>query len=609
MFLSDILEIFSRNKLFNIILLFISSIILGIISLYFASITVGNELFQSYFKTPIIPILNILPCIWLVFLFWFITRRAAVSFAISSLIVFGLSIANFFKLQFRNDAVLFGDLFLIKEATNMSERYKLYITPAMVIALVVIIVIIVLLSFLAHSEVPVTARVIGVISCLVLIIPLKIVYLDDNIYDEKTNNTEYINEWISTEVYISKGFVYPFIHSIKESIKSPPDNYDADKASALISQYEDANIPENEKVDIIGIMLEAYADFSVYDQIEFENDPYEFYHELETESISGNLYTNIFAGGTIDSEHGFVTGYCDQGSFRAKTNSYPWYFRSQGYTVTGSHPSYDWFYNRVNINENLGYESYNFISNYYNQFTDGTTAMDRILMPEIINLHEKHKQESDSPYFSFSVSYQGHGPYGTDQNYYGTDYVKSGIYSEQTENILNNYFGSIADTNVHLEELVNHYKESDDPVILVLFGDHKPWLGDNSSVYTELGIDLNYTDTEGEGFKNYYATRYLIWANDAAKEALDNDFIGHGPDIGPYFLMNLLFRECGWKGPAYMQAIDEVSQQVPVISVSGLYMQDGVLTDELTKENQQLVDNYKFMEYYEQNNFHYNNLK
>ena len=57
--------------------------------------------------------------------------------------------------------------------------------------------------------------------------------------------------------------------------------------------------------------------------------------------------------------------YSDLGSFRSPTNSYAWYFRDQGYYATGSHSCYAWFYNRENINANLGLEDYKFVENYY----------------------------------------------------------------------------------------------------------------------------------------------------------------------------------------------------------------------------------------------------
>lgn len=608
MFLYDIIKKLSENKVINFIQLIIASIILGITSLYFAAEFLGMEIFESYFENNLIVFLNILPCVLLTLILWFITSRAAISFTLSSILVMGLTLSSWFKLQFRNDPVMFIDIFLIKEATNMSKKYKLFVTKEMIIALVVIIAVILFLSFFARGRLGFQSRIVGLVILFLSLVPLKFLYMNDNIYLKETKNIEHINEWSSTEVYISKGFVYPFIYSIKTSIQKPPPEYNAKDAENMINIYKDADIPQNKKVDIVGIMLEAYADFSIYDNIKFETDPYEYYHKLEKESISGNLYTNIFAGGTINTERAFLTGYCNQGSFRAKTNSYPWYFKEQGYTVTGSHPSYDWFYNRANINENLGFDDYKFMSNYYKKFTDKEVAMDNILMSEIYNLHKEHKEKSNKPYFSFNVSYQGHGPYGSEKNYYANRFVKSGIFSSETENILNNYFGSIYDTNQHLEKLVNNYKKSKDPVILVLFGDHKPWLGDNSSVYEEVGISLNYMSSD-EGFKNYYGTRYLIWANDAAKKVLGNKFVGKGPDIGPYFLMNYLFEQCGWKGPAYMQAINKVSKELPVISVSGLYMQDGKITNKLKDENVMLSYVYRCMEYYEQNNFRYNKFK
>ena len=68
-------------------------------------------------------------------------------------------------------------------------------------------------------------------------------------------------------------------------------------------------------------------------------------------------------------------------------------------------------------------------------------------------------------------------------------------------------------------------------MVIVLFGDHNPWMGDANSVYSKLGIDLDLSTKEG--FLNYYATRYLIWANDAAKEVLGCDFQGEGPRREP----------------------------------------------------------------------------
>ena len=70
---------------------------------------------------------------------------------------------------------------------------------------------------------------------------------------------------------------------------------------------------------------------------------------------------------------------------------------------------------------------------------------------------------------------------------------------------------------------------------MVLFGDHKPWGGNGNSAYEGIGADFSMTSLES--FYEYYSTPYLIWANSAAKEVLNNDFEGDGGDFSPCFLM------------------------------------------------------------------------
>ena len=155
--------------------------------------------------------------------------------------------------------------------------------------------------------------------------------------------------------------------------------------------------------------------------------------------------------------------------------------------------------------------------------------------------------------------------------------------------------------------LTDELREDDTPVILVLFGDHMPWMGDGNSLYELFGIDLDQsTET---GFRNYYSTTYLIWANEAAKRTLGNDFTGQGPAVSPCFLMNQVFSLCGWEGPAFNQAIGAAASRVPVIHATGRYLFDGTLTDSLPPEEEALVRDYQNAEYYWRKHFAYQSLK
>ena len=101
-----------------------------------------------------------------------------------------------------------------------------------------------------------------------------------------------------------------------------------------------------------------------------------------------------------------------------------------------------------------------------------------------------------------------------------------------------------------------------------------------------------------EGFYNYYSTRYLIWANEAAKETLGSDFSGEGPAISPCFLMNLLFEQCGWEGSEYMQLTTDVMEQTTLAHSLGYYHDNGKLNDTPPAPVMDMVNKMKIAQYY-----------
>ena len=587
----------------------LSAIGIGFASLLMAYGPYALRLVLGLLDRPLILVLNLLPPVLLMALLWGLTGRAALSFFITAALVLGLSASNYFKLTFRDDPVMLADLFLLKEVGNMAGNYQLFLDWKLGLGIVCALCGLVFLLFFVRWRPGTRTRFALVSAAVLAAVWLTPVYLSDTVYNVHTAWYERIpNRWSSTQQYIAHGFLYPFLHSAADAFETPPDGYSEERAALMLNAWENADIPEEKKVNVVAIMLEAYNDFTKFGVPELAQDVYQVWHELEAEGYSGNLVTNIFAGGTVDSERCFLTGFASLGQFRGQTNSYPWYFREQGYTVEGMHPCFQWFYNRLNINANLGFEDYFFVENYFEPMTGGGVAMDDIFFPELIKKYEEGTA-GDKPYFNFSVTYQGHGPYDNNICWWGEkgDFVvDDGTYTEEEQYILDNYFGSIANTNRHLKELTDYFRKDDEPVVLVLFGDHNPWMGDGNSVYAAMGIDLNQ-DTQ-QGFLNYYSTPYLIWANEAAKAALGNDFQGEGPDMGPYFLMNQVFELCGWEGPAFLQATNAIADTIPVVHTTGRYLENGLLTNDLAPEGEALVQDYRILEFYQRNHFAYSTL-
>ena len=576
--------------LWNGLLMLGAALALGLLCLMLAPAQYGWELFYDYLDHPALVALNLLPPVVLMALLFGLTGRAWLAYALTALPVLALAAANAYKMFFRDDPVIAADLLLLGEAGNMAGKYQLFLFGKLAAALGCALVSALLLALLARGR-PLGRFRAGIagtaLACAAALSPL---YASDQVYQDNANE-EHINKWSVTQQYVSRGLLYPFLHSVKDAFPRPPEGYDQREAEQWLAQYEDAAIPEDKKVNIVGIMLEAFTDFSQFEEIQFSQDVYAIWHALEAEGYSGALLSNIFAGGTVNTERAFLTGVADGNyDYRGDAPSYVRYLKGQGYRATGSHPSYNWFYNRQNVNAYLGFDSYRFTEDYFGPVYGADPVLnDDGFLPDLTRT-VLEQLEQDAPLFSFSVTYQGHGPYGDRECWWGEpeDFFTNPGLDDASRYILSNYLGSVMATQRHLADMVDAFRASDEPIVLVMFGDHKPWLGNGNSVYHALGVNLDQDSREG--FYNYWSTPYLIWANEAAKAAVGRDIAGEGPDISPCFLMNVLFEQLGWTGDAYMQAADQCRAQLPVIHSHGVRLTaGGELTAQLPPEQAELA--------------------
>ena len=575
------------------------SVLLSVGSLYFATDKYGIEMFQSYFENGYIVFLNTLPVFFSIMFVFLICNQLWIGISITSILVIVLSLINYFKLLFRDDPFLVEDLTLFSEMKNMTGRYKIRINKDMIfwiLGMTVVIFVVWKLRKIIKIEMQIRTRIISVIMIVLCGIGCMNRFILNDEYYQKTENIALINRWGSTQQFISRGFIYPFLYSSKDAGMKKPDGYNKKEIENSLKDIKEDDIPEDKKVNIIAIMMEAYGDFSVYPQIEFdsENDPYAAFNRIKEISYHGNLLTDIFAAGTVRTERRFITGADAYPSLRKNTYSYARYFTDQGYCVEGSHPCYSWFYNRINVNDHLGFSKYDFYESCYSELANGEIAGDNVLFPELYK-DLKNSIDDGIPYFNLSVTYQNHGPYSTEQLYDTSYVIKQEDYTDDEYNILNNYLSGIKSTGEGLEKLIEEIESLDEPCVLVAFGDHKPWLGEGNSVYEMLGIDLDVSTLEG--FYNYYATPYILYANDAAKQITGNQFVGEGADLAPNYLMNELFEKLGYDGPAFMK-ITDLDRKTITAHSGDIFMENGEVVDKLSDEDQQVWEQYKKYEYY-----------
>lgn len=589
----------------NIGWLVFACILLGLSCLLLSAANYGMEVFGGYFEKPMIAIVNILLQTAFALLLFLLTGRAWLAYGITALFSLGLVIANYFLINIRTDSLQFVDVLCLREALDITatQHYELHVGWEIILSVGICLAAEAALIFLARWTPKFKDRF-GLLCGTAPVVILAVVLLMSNdVNTVAMRNYEHINTWSSTQIYISRGFPYSFTRSALNSVRSAPGGYDKKQAAAQLAQYEDADIPENKKVNVIAIMRESYCDLSALESKDGAIDfsCYDFYHSLQEESLTGTLITNGFGGNTKDAERCFMTGCYAPAEYRKPGNSYIWYLRDQGYTAEGAHPFNGWFYNRANINRYLGFETYNFREQVFDDLVGADEiADDDVLYDEIWRMFEA--SDPDKPYFSFSVTYEGHGPYSYRKNDYSTRFVQQNPKTADGYS-MNNYLSCVYQRDQELAVFIEQLRSSDRPIVLLTFGDHKPTLGADinnysTAAYTSYGMDMDVASEKG--FIDYYGTEYLIWANDAAKEVLGIDPAGkQGPMISPCYLMNVLFDTLGWgKGCAYLQAMDAYMDEFPVVSTKGRISANGSLVQDVPKELVAEYNRFIYLNYY-----------
>ncbi len=576
-----------------------AGICLGCLSLYFGALYLIWPRFESYFSVPMLAFLNLLPVVLVLVFLWILTDRPWLAFLLTAALVVSLTYANYYKVVFRDDPLVAEDLASMFEAFQMvgGGGYTISLGPKFRLGIWLCLGGTAVLWLFARGHVA-RLRVRAAISLAPVAAMLGAYFLwytDDTLY-ESLENYSLFNRWEPSEKNAAHGFLYSFVHSIPDCFPEKPEGYSKSAARQIMEEYPDAAIPADEQVNFVCIMLESFSDFSVFDSINFTADPYEAFHTLAAESYTGTMISDSMGGGTINAERSFLAGTLyPHPSYRTSSWSNVQWLRDQGYATEGCHPGYAWYYNRENINENLGFDAYHFKEDYFDNLTDAEYAYDDVLLPAIRAQYEA-ATESGGAYFSFSVSYQNHGAYDATALTWGTEYVSHDGLTDEQYYIVNNYLGGIADTGERLLTFVDAFRDDTEPVVIVLFGDHKPTLGDGNSAYEALGISLDRTTLEG--FEAYYATPCLIWANDAARELTGGSFIGTGPTIGPYFLMNEVFDQCGYTGPAFLQLSRALQDEVQVLHSTGKYLAGGELLSVLPETAAEAERRFAIAQYY-----------
>ena len=580
----------------NAAALLLSSMALCAVCLSFAIGRYENlfYIFLGYLRTPEIFLLNWLPLFLLQLFLYALFNRQWAAFLLSGIIALAMSVGNYFKLIYRSDPFTFSDLTSIRAGLMVAGDYEIGVDWRIFLALLFLAAAALILFFFARAEARGGVRIVLAALVLLSVRPLWTrVYSDgDRYYENSYKNYLFVTR-DSRDNFIANGFFYPFLFSITESSNIPPEDYSEEETGAWYSAYQNGTIPEDRKINLMVLQLESFCDLEAAGFTGISPEVYAPLRRMQEESVSGTVIASVIGGGTVTTERCFLAGTYNQQDYYHPAYSYVRYLSGQGYRSFATHPNVGYFYTRETIDLLLGFDAFYGLENYFRNLTGGEWRCDAVYLPEVFRMAAA-EAESGDPVFSFHVSLQGHFPYDDDHYDREDDLWTGEGVSDTTRYLLNNYLSLIRETQEILLNELEKVRDDPSPTVVLIYGDHKPWFGD--AVYAELGIPITM-ETE-QGMADYLGTPYLIWANKAAKEVLQDDMTGEGPMTSPGYLMNILFERLGWKGPAFMQFTEAIREYIPVICTKGGYVEDGVYTQDLSEDGKKLLKQYRDVQYF-----------
>lgn len=574
-------------------------------------------------RQPLILFLNWLPIALLTAAFAFAFRNVFFSSALVGLIAGVMSLINRVKLTIRGEPFVPRDISLIKEAADAAGSYDMTLPwfqiGCLVVMTAVFIVLGVLLPLKKSEDAPkkrgALVRVMGFVLCLaVLVGAVGLVYSSTDLYNSFETTEPYNLSSVNNEL----GFVYYFCYHFSTYKIEKPEGFDREEAASWETGYESA--PDAADVNVVFVMNEAFSDILNEDVFVFPEgeNPMEVYNTLaEGENAwAGHIVVPYFAGGTADTEFDVASGMQTNllnpaapslTAFRTVNRDLDSIFRifgADGYTSCFMHPGQSWFYNRENVYDWFGADESFFVEDFDAEYK-GSWVTDESVLRELVSRFEE-KSAGGGLDFIYAVTIQNHMSYTAEK--YG-DYVCPEVettaeLSPEIQTAVNVYAEGIRDANAMLEDLTEFYSEQSEPVLLVFFGDHLPYLGDNRQGYAELGLPAASV-TGGEDPFAAYTAPVLFWCNDAAAEALDFanaiealDLPADGRISACYLGAAVLELTGRGEVSPWFAFLNEMRRELPVLHNGYYESADGEITTEPTAEEAALVSRMRCWAYY-----------
>ncbi len=434
-------------------------------------------------------------------------RRAVI--CLISVIWLGLGIANYVIIHDRTQPLISADLLISREEFSM---ISLYLTPVQIILMCAVAVVAILGLILLFTR---TAQIKKVnyarsfawaAGWLILVFCMNLLSI----------NFGWVPEDMSDRVSVFRdcGFTTSFVFTFGDSGIRPPEIYSMQTVTEIISEPapeesavrrfgDDANIAHP---NVIFLQLEAFFDVNTVRGVQLSEDPQPNFHALLDRWPNAKLFVPAIGGSTANVEFEVLSGmnmdFFGAGEVPYSTaiqettcESIATILRRYGYSTTVLHNNTGSFYDRNLAYANLGLNRFDSLEYMpYPKYNRLGWAKDAILKDEIL----RAMKTTGGRDMALAITVESHGKYSDTYTYAPGDIRVQSAPEDMFLEAFQNYVNIIDDVDAFIGDLTQALEAFDEPVLLIIYGDHLPGLGLTPEILTTGDL---------------YASRYIIWNN------------------------------------------------------------------------------------------------
>lgn len=538
--------------------------------------------------------MNLIVYYMVYFIFVTLTRRVHIASIVGFVFFTIYALINSFVQQFRGNPILPFDIYSIRTAMNVAGEYKFSLTLNQIIFIILSLVYLIIILMIFHFAESKKIRPLGRNTILTFVL-IGCVY---SLYFSKPILAKYgiaVDVWDQAGGFKRNGIALSLMDNASYMAMKKPSNYnsaileeDMDKVVPTENMYD--SISDTEVKNIIVIMNESFSDLSVVGDFETNVDYLFYYHSLD--AIKGYTYTSVYGGATANSEFEFLTGN-SIGLLPRGAMAYTMYMKdgitslvdilkNNGFYSTAIHTYWKSGYNREKAYDVLKFDEKHFLDEYELNDDDYHRVYpnDNFTYQKVLDYLNQSNHDKN---FVFCVTMQNHGGYYIEGHDAEVEVVdEPGEYYDVEQ-----YLTSLNSSDQALEKLINYYSNSDEPTLIVQFGDHQPKLNDAfySKLYGKSTSDLTLEETQKK-----YMTPYLIWANYPLDTSVSKN-------MSINYLSTMTLQAANIQLPKYNQFINNMYSKYPVISAIGVIdTQGNHMTPDSLKEDE-TINLYERLQY------------